>query len=138
MTNYIELAQTWKHLQNLAPEAFLPITDEESLIKATATLKALDQEMGEDAEHPLRSLSDQLMGRIMAFEAEQFPIPPAAPDMELRLLLKEHNITQQQLAEATGIHQAQISKLASGKRAFTASHARKLAAYFGVSPAAFL
>ena len=140
MTNYQELSQAWQTISGLAPELFLPITDEESLVRATEALEALGKEMNASGlnPHPLDALSETVMQRIMAFEAEHFPIPPAAPDMELRLLLKEHGLTQQQLAAATGIHQAQISKLASGKRAFTADHARKLGAYFGVSPANFL
>lgn len=140
MTNYQEITQVWQQLYGLAPELVMPITDKDSLERATDALRLLSREMNASGlnPHPLDALSETVAQRIMAFEAEHFPIPPAAPDMELRLLLKEHNLTQQQLAAATGINQAQISKLANGKRAFTATHARKLAAYFGVSPAAFL
>lgn len=138
MTNFSELSSTFQQLQALAPEAFLPIASEADLEGATAFLQSLDREIGDTALHPLALLADTLMGRIMAYEAEHYPIPPAAPDMELRLLIKERGVTQQQLAAATGIHQAQISKLAGGKRAFTAEHARALGTFFGVSPAAFL
>lgn len=138
MTNFSELSQTFQQLQGLAPEAFMPIGSEANLISATAFLQSLDREIGERVGHPLAPLADTLMQRIMAYEAEHFPIPPAAADMELRLLMKERSVTQQALAAATGIDQAQISKLASGKRAFSAEHARRLAAFFDVKPGSFL
>lgn len=138
VTNFSELSSTFQHLQALAPEAFMPITGEAGLISATAFLKSLDQEIGDTVDHPLAELANTLMERVMAYEAEHYPLPPAAPDMELRLLMKGRGVTQQQVAAATGIDQAQISKLASGKRTFTAEHARALGAFFGVSPAAFL
>lgn len=138
MTNFSELASTFQQLQALAPEAFMPITSEADLISATAFLKALDQEIGDTVGHPLAELAQTVMERVMAYEAEHYPIPPAAPDMELRLLMKERGVTQQQVAAATGIHQAQVSRLASGRRSFTAEHARALGGFFGVSPAVFL
>lgn len=138
MTNFSELSSTFVQLQGLAPEAFAPITSEADLNRATAFLMSLDREIGETVGHPLAPLAETLMGRIMAYEAEHYPIPPAAPDMELRLLLKERGVTQQALAAATGIDQAQISKLAAGKRPFSAEHARRLGAFFGVKPGTFL
>jgi len=138
VTNFSELSSTFQHLQGLAPEAFTPIGSEADLIRATAFLQTLDREIEDVADHPLLPLAETLMQRIMAYEAEHFPIPPAAADMELRLLMKERGVTQQGLAEATGIDQAQISKLASGKRAFSAEHARRLGAFFGVNPGSFL
>ena len=138
MTNFPELSQTFQQLQGLAPEAFTPIASEADLISATAFLQSLDREIGDTLNHPLAPLAETLMQRIMAYEAEHHPIAPAAPDMELRLLMKERGVTQQALAAATGIDQAQISKLAAGKRAFSAEHARRLGAFFGVKPGAFL
>ncbi len=138
MTNFSELSSSFRDLHGLAMEAFMPIASEDDLISATAFLQSLDREIGDTADHLLAPLAETLMQRIMAYEAEHFPIPPAAPDMELRLLMKERSITQQALAAATGIDQAQISKLASGKRAFSAKHARRLGAFFGLNPTAFL
>lgn len=138
MTNYSELAQTWQHLHALAPEVFLPITDAPSLRRATDALKALDREMGEEMDHPLRSLADQLMTRIMTYEEAQTPIPDVGAAEMLAFLMDKEGLTQQALAQATGIHQATISQLLSRKRAFTADHARALAQHFGTDAGRFL
>ena len=58
--------------------------------------------------------------------------------MELCPFMSERHVTQSALAEATGIAQAQISRLMNGKRAFTAEHARRLARFFQVGPEVFL
>ena len=138
MTNFAEAARTFEQLNATAPEFFMEIENDEDLKRATAFLYAFDKETRANAEnpHPLDPLANALMKRITAYEEAQ--LPPAAPDMELRVLLNVNKLTQQQLAEATGINQGMISKLASGKRAFTADHARKLGEYFGVNPGVFL
>ena len=70
MTNYRELAQTWQTLRGLAPELFMPITDDASLAEATAALRVLDREMSDSPvrPHPLAELADTVMHRIMAYE----------------------------------------------------------------------
>ena len=50
--------------------------------------------------------------------------------LELR---SEQGISQQQLAEATGISQSTIAKIETGRNEATASTVRKLAKHFGVS-----
>lgn len=136
--NITELTQTWQRLHSLAPDAISPITDEDSYDRALAVLSELLQQVGEEPEHPLSDLVEGLVGRVTAYQNAAEHVPPASPEMELRLLMKEKGLTQQALAAATGLHQAQISKLASGKRTFSAEHARRLGTYFGVNPAAFL
>lgn len=136
--NITELTQTWQHLHRLAPDAINPITDEDSHDRALVVLSDLLEQVGEDPAHPLSDLVEGLVGRVMAYQNAAEHVPPAFPEMELRLLMKERGLTQQALAAATGLHQAQISKLASGKRTFSAEHARRLGTYFGVNPAVFL
>lgn len=138
MTNYRELAQTWQQLHALAPEVFLPITDAPSLRRATDALKALDREMGEETDHPLRSLADQLMTRIMTYEEATTPVPDVDAAAMLAFLMDKDGLTQQALTERTGIQQATISQLLSRKRPFTADHARALAQYFGTDAGRFL
>lgn len=136
--NISEVTAAWQHLNMVAHDAIAPLRDEASYQRALSALDVLLKEVGEDEQHPLGDLAEGLMHRVMAYEAEHHPIPPAAPDMELRLLMNERSVTQVALAKATGIPQGNISKLASGKRAFTADHARKLGAYFKVNPGVFL
>lgn len=140
MTNFSEAARNFEQLNAIAPEFFIEIRSEEDLKRATDFLYTFDKEVRGDPNqpkaHPLDPLASALMHRIMAYE--EALMPPAAPDMELRVLLEVNKLTQQQLAAATGIDQGMISKLASGKRSFTADHARKLGEYFGVNPGVFL
>lgn len=133
-----ELAVTWHHLETLAPEVVQPITTEEDYDRVLALLRQVMLEIGQTENHPLESLAASLTTRAVAWQDAAGHLPPASPDMELRLLMKERGVTQQQLAAATGIDQAQISKLASGKRPFTTAHIRALSTYFGVNPTVFL
>lgn len=138
MTNFQELTRAVQHLHTLAPEVFAPITDDESLGRATAVLRGMDMEMGEDPAHPLRQVADQLMHKIVAYEAIHYPVPDSDGASTLKFMLEQHQVTQQQLADATGIKQETISALLSRKRKITADHARKLAGYFKVGVGAFL
>lgn len=138
MTNFAELSRTWQQLHALAPEAVEPIMNDEDLTRATAFLKAMDREMGEVAGHPLRGLADSLMHRIVAYEAEHFPVPDADGPMMLAFYLDQKNLTQQELAAATGINQSTLSQLLRRKRPFTADHARTLGRFFGVELGMFL
>lgn len=138
MTNYSELTQAWQALSGLAPALFIPITDDESLKAATRALENLDDEMSQSAlnPHPLTDLAQTVMHRIMSYEESLWPT--ASPDMELRLLMSERELTQQQLSAATGISQSVISRLSLGKRSFTAEQAKILGLFFGVNPSIFL
>lgn len=53
-------------------------------------------------------------------------------------LLEAKEVTQAELARATGIRESRISEVLSGKRKLTRTQISKLAAYFRVSPAVFL
>lgn len=136
--NISAVTTAWQNLDRVAHDAVAPLKDEASYQRALEALDSLLHAVGEDENHPLGDLTEGLMQRVMAYEAEHHPVPPASPDMELRLLLKENGVTQQAVAAATGIPQGNLSRLASGKRAFTADHARKLGTYFGVNPGVFL
>ena len=138
MTNFSDLATATQRLQALAPEAFMPIESAADLAQATAFLRALDREKGESPGHPLAPLADALMYRILAYEAQYAPIPDADGPMMLAFYLEQKQLTQQQVADATGIQQATISQLLRRKRNFTAAHARALGAFFGVNAGMFL
>jgi HTH-type transcriptional regulator/antitoxin HigA len=52
--------------------------------------------------------------------------------------MEKDQLTQQRLAQATGINQATVSQLLSRKRPFTADHARALAQYFKTEVSHFI
>ncbi len=138
LINVPELTQAWQQVHALAHDAIAPIDSEAQYDRALITLDALLAVVGENNRHPLADLVESLIGRVTAYQEAAGHVPPASPDMELRMLMKERGVTQQEVGDATGIGQAQISRLASGKRAFTTDHIRRLAGYFGVQPGTFL
>lgn len=138
MIDVSALTAAWQQVHALAHDAVAPIEDEAQYDRALVVLGALLAEVGEDGDHPLADLVEGLIGRVTAYQAAAGHVPPAAPDMELRLLVKERGLTQQELAAATGIDQGQISRLMTGRRTFTAEHVRRLSSFFGVQAGTFL
>lgn len=67
---------------------------------------------------------------------EKLELPEAEPRQVLAFLMEQHELKQKDLAHL--IPQAVLSQLLNGKRDFSASHAKKLAEFFGVSPEVFL
>ncbi|MFK7602117.1 type II toxin-antitoxin system HigA family antitoxin [Deinococcus sp. SM5_A1] len=136
--NLPALTEAWRKVGVLAPAAITPIENDEQLVQATADLKDILSEIGEDPTHPLDSLARSLIDRIVAYEAVHYPIPDVDAATVLRVFMQERHLTQQQLAKAVGISQSTISQLLGRRRAFTLEHVRKLAGYFGVKAGLFL
>lgn len=138
MTNFSEAIRSFEQLHAAAPEFFMPIENDADLERATLFLQHFDFEVKGEAAHPLDPIADALMQRIMAYEREHSPIPVTDGASTLGFLIDQHQLTQQQLSEATGVQQTTISALINRRRAFTATHARKFGEYFGVKPGMFL
>lgn len=136
--NLPALTEAWRQVDALAPAAVAPIESDAQLQQATADLKAILAEIGEDTSHPLDSLARSLIERIVAYEAVHYPIPDVDAATVLKVLMGERHLTQQQLSRGAGISQSTISQLLGRKRAFTLEHVRKLAGYFGVKAGLFL
>ena len=79
-----------------------------------------------------------LRDRIMAYEAREFPVPPAPPERVLAFLMEQRDMRQVQLAELLGITQGNVSRLLTGRAKFSLETIRKLAEHFRVSPTVFL
>ena len=136
--NIPALTEAWQRVDALAHAAVAPIESEAQLLEATATLRLILHEIGEKPGHPLDSLARSLIERITAFEAEHYPIPDIYGAELLGSLMRERDLTQQEVARGTGISQSTISQLLNGKREFTTEHIRALSAFFGVKQALFL
>lgn len=136
--NIPELTVTWKRLDAVAHDAIVPITDEAAYERALLVLEDLLAEVGEDGAHPLGDLVRGLVERVTTYQRVAGHVPRPSPAMELRLLMQERGLTQQQLARDSGIEQGQISRLLSGKRPFTLGHIRRISAALGVQPEVFL
>lgn len=136
--NIKELTKAAEHLHSLAPEAFAPIANEAQLNRAICILKAMDDAMSDDDNHPLRDIAEQLMQRILKYEEEHYPIPDMFGAEYLEFLIEKHHLSQHQLAKETGIPQNIISDLISGKCEMTTRYICIFADYFNISPKRFL
>jgi HTH-type transcriptional regulator/antitoxin HigA len=81
---------------------------------------------------------DVLGDLVERYEDQAYPIPAVSDAGMLRFLIDQKEVTQADVARATGIREARISEILSGKRELTRTQITKLAAYFHVSPAVFL
>ncbi len=108
----------------------------EDYAQALATIEALLDEVGDDENHPLAEVLDYLADQVKAYEDEFFPIPEAEPREVLRLLMEQHNLRQEDLADCAP--QGRISDILNGKRSISKEIAKKLARRFHVSADVFL
>lgn len=81
---------------------------------------------------------DVLTDLVERYEAAHVPIPDAPVSDVLRELIDANDLSQQKLAEATGIAQSTISAILSGKRAPTPAQMTALGRHFGLPAAVFL
>ncbi len=82
----------------------------------------------------------ELLSQIVeAYEDEQITEPkPAEPAETLRFLLRESNLTGDNLAELLDVDRSQAFKILKGTRALTAQHIKKVAERFHVSADLFM
>jgi HTH-type transcriptional regulator/antitoxin HigA len=107
-----------------------PIKNDSELDDATAMLDSLLEcgELTVEAEQ----YAEVLEGLIEKYEREYHAIPPV-PDSELlRHLIDAKDISQVDVARATGIVESTISAVLAGKRSLRREHIGKLARYFNV------
>ena len=79
-----------------------------------------------------------MVERIEEYEDRRWPTSQDGPAANLKYLMELRGLSQRELAGLTGIDQAVISRLASGERAFTVDHIRRLTQQFRVDPDYFL
>jgi HTH-type transcriptional regulator / antitoxin HigA len=113
-----------------------PIENEKELDAATDMIDELldigtRTKAEEDYLHVLSDLSH-------AYEERYHPMPEPTDYAMVRFLMEIKELSQAEVAKATGIAVSTVSEILSGKRAMTLGQMKKLAAYFHVSPAVFL
>jgi HTH-type transcriptional regulator/antitoxin HigA len=115
-----------------------PIRSERELDRAIYVINALlDRGRLTSAEEDYLEVLSDLVER---YEDRHHQRPTAdLSDAEmLGHLLEAKEVTQAEVARATGMRESRISEVLSGKRTLTRTQIGKLAAYFRVSPAVFL
>lgn len=138
MLNISDTLKVWPLIDRAAGDVLRPITTPEQHENAMKLLEALWSEVGENLDHPLGSLFALTIERIQAYEDQAFPIDPSPPHRMLAFLMEQRDITQAELAAATGVDQSTISKLLREKRAFTTEQVASFSQYFRVSPEVFI
>ncbi len=138
MTNFHTVLERWTDFSQIADPYLQPIETHAQHQTALGLLEIIWEEVGENSHSPLAGLFELLLERIKVFESRQVAIADAPAHQVLEFLLQQHQITQTALAAATGIQQSNISAILHQKRQLTLEQLKILAAYFRVSPMAFL
>jgi HTH-type transcriptional regulator/antitoxin HigA len=85
-----------------------------------------------------RDYLDVLSDLVARYESERHPMPRVSDGAMLRHLIEAKNVTQVQVARATGIAESTISAVLAGNRRLKREHIEKLARYFHVGARAFM
>ncbi|WZO95878.1 helix-turn-helix domain-containing protein [Isosphaeraceae bacterium EP7] len=80
---------------------------------------------------------DALAAIIEHHESAIFPEPATDPARRLRSLLESRQVSQSDVAKATGVSQSSISDILAGRRKVSRKVAAAMGSYFAVDPAAF-
>lgn len=123
------------YLRLVATLPLRPIRNERELNRAINMVdRLLDRPKLTRAEQDYLEVLTDL---IEKYEADNDPIEPV-PDAEmLRFLMESRGMTQKELASATEIVNTTLSAVLHGKRRLSRDHIGRVAAFFGLSPAAF-
>lgn len=128
------LLRAWLPFRELI--GVMAVKSEEDYRRARATIDALVDEIGEDESHPLAELLDLLASQTEAWEAHRLPLPRAEPREVLRLLMQQHELRQDDLADCAP--QSRISEILNGRRAISKNVAKALSRRFWVPVGVFL
>ena len=104
--------------------------------QARATIEALLDQVGDDANHPLADVLDYLADQVKAYEDRNFKFPVAPPSEVLRFLMDQHDLRQEDLADCAP--QSRISDILNRKRSISKEIAKRLATRFQVRADLFL
>lgn len=65
---------------------------------------------------------------------KKVPKPLPSPKTKFQLVLQERNLSQQDIADATKLHKAQISLIANGRKNYTMLTLMKLCMFLNCAP----
>jgi HTH-type transcriptional regulator/antitoxin HigA len=128
------ILRAWKPFKEVV--GVTSVRGEADYRRACAIIEALLDAIGDDEDHPLAEVLDYLSDKVEAYEEEHFPIPEAEPKEVLRLLMEQHRLKQEDLADCAP--QSRISEILAGRRGISKEVAQKLARRFSVNASLFL
>jgi HTH-type transcriptional regulator/antitoxin HigA len=124
-----------KYLELIRSFPLRPIRTNAELARAEAVIEQLVDANLTPAEADYLLILGNL---IEEYENANFAIEPLPAHEMLAASIQAKDVTQTEVAKATGIPVSTISELISQKREFNVSHIEKLCAYFGLGPGAFI
>jgi HTH-type transcriptional regulator / antitoxin HigA len=123
-----------KLLAKMQPQ---PIHSERDYDRAIKVITEL-MERGEERLSPEEASVLEMMSILVErYEQERYPIEPSKPGDMIQFLMEQRGLQQHDLAKAFG-SKSHLSEILSGKRDPSKEQAKKLAAFFRVSPALFI
>ena len=129
-----EILQAWMPFKRLIGVTSVRTKQDHAQVRVT--IDALLDEVGDDEDHPLAEVLYYLADQVKSYEDEHFQIPKAEPSDVLRLLMEQHGLKQEDLADCAP--QSRISDILSGKRSISKEIAKRLAHRFHVRADVFL
>ena len=132
------LTKAWNQLENTLGARLKPIRNEAEYDQMLQVMQTLTDAGAHQQGHELQGLLTLVGDLMMEWEARQNYVPELLPNEMLDVLMEEQGLTQQALAEATGISQGIVSRLLHGEREMRLEHIRRFAEFFKVSPAIFV
>ncbi len=110
------------------------ILSESELDQAIAVINSLiDRDLLPAEEDYLDVLSDL----VERYEDKHHPIPDVPGHEMLAYLIEQKQVTQSDVASATGIAVSTLSEILKGKRTMNRAHIQKLSQYFHLEPSVF-
>ena len=135
--SFTKIAAAWHSFMESSNHLLRPVEDDAHYDAVAAFLDELLEQSRKHAQpNALDSLIDYATTLISDYDAAHVSLPEAEGKDVLAFLMMERELKQVDLAHL--IPQSVLSQLLSGKRAFSANHARVLGEYFGVSAVVFL
>ncbi|HEY7022470.1 MAG TPA: helix-turn-helix domain-containing protein [Ktedonobacterales bacterium] len=135
MTLILDKANEEEYLELVRNFPLMSIEDDTHLSAALAVIDGL-------VEKPARSVAENvylaaLTDLVEIYENAHVALPPVTGVEALRYLMEENGLTQADLAPLFGAPSI-ISEALSGKRRIALTHARRLAAHFGLPVSVFI
>ena len=111
----------------------------ENEVEYQRTLDQVERLMGRGNRRTAEedALLSLLVSLVQAYEQRHYPMRDVSPDAALRYLMEKRGLKQVDLVpifKSSGY----VSDVINGKRGISKAHARKLAAFFGVSAELFI
>jgi len=92
---------------------------------------------GENSSPEENAVLNLLAHLVEQFEEKTYPLKNATPSVTVAFLLDQRGLKPAALADVLG-SRGRVSEILTGKRSISKEHAKKLADFFHVSPAAFI